>query len=328
MLPPIPIIDARPGGPPDIARACESRLRDLLGCARRTYTPALLGLADPASRRWLARAGNPYLGEIDRVAAILDAAGAYALNTSYEWGCTTGGGEDPAGSVRLLRTLDWRQPGLGRNLVLAWQNGPAGDFLNLTWPGFVGLLTAMAPGRFAAAVNQAPMASWGMGLPIDWAIGRIVSRRNRDLPPAHALRKVFETCTSFDEARQLLIEIPLCLPAFFTLAGAQPGEGCVIERTQRHARMRPMPSAAANHWVDFPERGHRRGWKSRQRLTMMTAPVAGAADWLAPPIVNRDTRLVAILNPRCAGLTVQGWERSGPATARLDLPDVRAPRAA
>ena len=35
--------------------------------------------------------------------------------------------------------------------------GPAGEFFNITWPGFVGALTAMAPWRFAAAINQAPL---------------------------------------------------------------------------------------------------------------------------------------------------------------------------
>ena len=35
--------------------------------------------------------------------------------------------------------------------------GSAGDFVNVTWPGYVGTLTASAPGRFAAAINQAPL---------------------------------------------------------------------------------------------------------------------------------------------------------------------------
>jgi hypothetical protein len=35
--------------------------------------------------------------------------------------------------------------------------GPAGEYHNITWPGYVGILTASAPGRFAAAINQAPL---------------------------------------------------------------------------------------------------------------------------------------------------------------------------
>src|SRR5437867_11470090 len=35
--------------------------------------------------------------------------------------------------------------------------GIAGDYFSVTWPGYAGVLTAMAPLRFAACLNQAPM---------------------------------------------------------------------------------------------------------------------------------------------------------------------------
>ena len=57
----------------------------------------------------------------------------------------------------LLRTLDWPFNGLGRHIAVAHMRGAGGDFFSVTWPGYVGALTAMAPGRFAACVNQAPM---------------------------------------------------------------------------------------------------------------------------------------------------------------------------
>ena len=43
-LPQIPIIDARDGGAPDIARAAPTQLDDLLRTARRLVTPPLLSL--------------------------------------------------------------------------------------------------------------------------------------------------------------------------------------------------------------------------------------------------------------------------------------------
>ena len=57
---------------------------------------------------------------------------------------------------------------------VARQRGVAGDFLSVTWPGFAGLLTAVAPGRFAASINQAPMrrrtrVRWLLWL--DYALG-------------------------------------------------------------------------------------------------------------------------------------------------------------
>ncbi len=276
-----------------------------------------LALADYAARRWLARAENPYLDEIDVIAALIGRPGAYALNTSYEWCCTCGVGDDIDGGVRLLRALDWRQPGLGRALAVVWQRGSAGDFANLTWPGFVGVVTAMAPGRIAVAPNQPPMMSLGLTPPLDWLVGRVRVWRSRALPPVHLLRQVCETSANYDEARQRLSEIPLCLPALFTLAGTQWGEGCVIERSPADAVRRDMPVAAGNHWMSAGRRGRPRGAQSCERTAQMNAALAGNGSWMQPPIINRHTRMVAEMNAARGCLTLQGWERDGPVTAPL-----------
>ena len=319
MLPPIPVIDARNGGPLRVAQAAEGGMRDLLREARRRFTPPVLTLVDGASRRWLERSGNPYCSELDAIARMLGKPGAHALNASYEWACTSGVGEDPDGGVRLLRVLDWRLGGLGRNLVVAWQRGPAGDFANLTWPGYVGVVTAVAPDRFAVAINQPPMMSWGATPPVDWVIGRARLWRSLGLPPAHLLRQVCEECVGYEEAQRRLCEAPVCLPVFFTLAGVNPGEGCVIERHPDGAAIREMPAAVANHWVALRQRGRARGRYSRQRLAHMAATLAGDGEFAqAPPVVNRDTRIVAAINPG-GRLMVQGWERGRPATERLSL---------
>jgi hypothetical protein len=123
-LPLIPVIDARAGGPLLAARAAEPQMRELLRHARRLVSAPVLVLADRVARRWLARTENPYLSEIDAIAAFATCSGAYALNTSYEWCCTCGVGGDPEGGVRLLRVLDWRQSGLGRALIVVWQRAP------------------------------------------------------------------------------------------------------------------------------------------------------------------------------------------------------------
>ncbi len=318
-LPQIPVIDARNGGAAAIAAAAEDRLHDLLRSARRLVTPPLLGLGDRASRRWLERNRNPYLDEIAAIAGLLRARGAYALNTSFEWCCTSGVAPDPRGGNRLIRVLDWHQSGLGRNLVVARQKGLAGDFVNLTWPGFVGVITAMAPGRFAVALNQPPLARSRLSLPLDWLLGRIAVWRSATLPPAHLLRQVCETCATYEDAKRALATTPLCVPALFTIAGTLPGEGCVIERTRNAAALREMPAAIANHWVAIAERGLPRTPDSPDRQRHMEAVLADGCEWLTPPIINRDTRMAAVMNPARSDLWVQGWERSGPATAALML---------
>jgi hypothetical protein len=316
----IPLIDARRGGTAEIARVADDRMRDLLQGARRIYTPPLLALADHASRDWLERCRNPYTAEIDEIAALIGSKGAHALNTSYEWFCTSGVCDDPDGGVRLLRVLDWRLKGLGKNLVVAWQSGPAGDFLNVTWPGFVGVITATAPGRFAAAINQPPITSFGLTLPLDWIVGRVKMLRSDNIPPAHLLRRVFERCDGYHAAKRVLVETPICAPAFFALAGAKAGEGCIIERTQDRAAVREMPTAIANDWIALPERGHSRSRSSRDRQRMMEEALSGGKNWQAPPILNPDTRMVAVMNPAAGSLTAQGFERSEPATAPFVMP--------
>lgn len=313
-LPAIPLID---GGPLELMRAEPERLADLIRTAERAYTRPAIALGDAVSRRWLERVDHTHLDELRAVAAALGRPGAYLLNLSYEWACTSGVAADPAGGSRLLRVLDWAMPGLGRNLVVARQKGPAGDFLNLTWPGFTGVLTALAPGRFAAAVNQPPMRAHGLTPPLDWAVNKTRMWRSRAQTPAHLLRRAFETCAGYAEAREMLVATPICLPVLYTLSGTAAGEGCVIERTETAAAVHEAPAAIANHWLDMPDKGRPRGWQSPVRLRRMRDLAGIGGDdlaWMEPPIRNPDSRLAAYLNAAAGRLRVQGWEPDGPAT--------------
>ena len=124
--------------------------------------------------------------------------GVHMLNLSFEWFCTSSVAADPAGGgVRLLRTLDWPLSSLGRTLVAAVMTGPAGNYVNITWPGFAGVVTAVARGRFAAAINQPPMLRTGFGAPADWLAARCSVWRRHALPPAHLLRVALDSCATY-----------------------------------------------------------------------------------------------------------------------------------
>lgn len=349
-LRPVPFFEPDQPAAEHLMELAPDRLAELLSFGRRQYGDLLLRLGDDATWRWLERADNPYLQEIDRVRRRLDGPGAVLLNMSYEWSCTAGVGPDPAGSgSRMLRALDWPLTGLGRTVVVARQYGPAGDFFNVTWPGYVGVLTAMAPGRFSAAINQPPLRRVSRLMPLDWVMGRVRLWRQRALPPGHLLRRVFETCTSYAEAKRMLVATPLCLPAFYCLSGAEPGEGCVIERLEEHAVVHEAPTAISNHWRGIEQDGYARGNDSPERCdrmldTIASTPARGAAGgvagaaaggaaggaegnaspfgWLVPPLLNDRTRLAVVANAGCGHLAVQGWERTGPATEvfTLDAP--------
>ncbi len=317
-LPTIPVIDLGDAPPAALVDAERAHAGALLAGARRQYGPLVLRWGDRLSRRWLVRAGNPYVEEIDEAARRIGEPGAHFLNLSHEWSCTSAVGADPSRpGNRMLRTLDWPLDGLGRHLVVARQRGPAGRYLNVTWPGFVGVATAMAPGRFAAAFNQAPMRRFGLPPVLDRLRGRLGVWRRRGLPPAHLLRRVFDACRTYDEAKA-----PLCLPAIFVLSGVTADEGCVIERLETRAIVHASPACAANHWLTPGLGAGGRGVDSRQRLAAMAErhPTAGDGfSWLAPPIVNDCTRLAVAANAAAGRLDVQGWEADGPATAVLGL---------
>ncbi|HUB85747.1 MAG TPA: hypothetical protein VL971_08640, partial [Rhizomicrobium sp.] len=187
---------------PDRALALANAAKSTFGLASRAIAAASLPLADHASRNWLERAGNPYRQEIKELAALLGIRGTWFLNVCFEWGCTSGVWDSESGPV-LRRVLDWPFPKLGENLVVAKQQAKAGVFFNMTWPGFNGVLQAMAPDRFAAAINQAPMRRRGAGYAGDWLSARVAVSKSVALPPAHLLRRVFETAPDYSVAKDL-----------------------------------------------------------------------------------------------------------------------------
>ena len=325
----IPLRDVRDGGP--LRHAIEARaqaraLRDdclaWFPAIARQMAPAL----DALTRRWLMRSRSPYLAEIGAIAGTLGFPGVWFLNGSYEWGCTTHAREEGV----LLRTLDWPFPGLGRHVEVARMSGPAGEFYSVTWPGFVGVLTAMAPGRFSAAINQAPLwrrtrHPW-LRL-FDISANAIATWSLRHIPPDQLLRQVLETCTTFAQARALLEATPIARPVIYTLAGCAPGERCVIERTEEGFSTRTENTGAANDWLEPIEPWEARVGgdllfncdylgaraNSRGRREALAAWKAAAGEgsfaWVVPPVWNPFTRIAAEMCAARGLLRVVGYEQ-------------------
>lgn len=322
-LEPIPVIDTGPSFAMETLLAEERRAQELLELATGPLPSAALRQLDKVSRRWLAKWENEHLPEIDAIAARLSRPGAYFLSVNYEWACTCRVAAAPNGrSARLVRVLDWRPPGLGRHLLAARVEGRAGRFVTLTWPGYTGVLTAMAPGRFSAALNQAPMRKAVGFYALDWAVSR---RRVWTMPhptPAHLLRSVFENAVDFADAKERLTKGPISTPAIFSLAGIKAGETAVIERTETEARVHVGANVAANHWEAPGWRGRSRGQQSAERAAMMHGIMPDLVpdfSWLAPPILNARTRVVMVADAAEGRLVAQGYEAMQPATEPLDL---------
>jgi hypothetical protein len=327
----IPVVDVRHGGP--VRHAAEGRararaLRDECIDWLPGLAVGLLPAMDGMTRLWLKRSHSPYAAEIHAIAAELDFSGIWFLNGCYQWGCTALAREQ-GDMPWLARTLDWPFPGLGRHVEVARMRGNAGEFDSVTWPGYAGVLTASARGRFAACINQAPMwrrtrQPWLR--PFDLALNALRTWRVRSIPPDHLLRDVFETCKTFAEARHRLETTPIARPAIFVLIGCRPGERCVIERTENDFVSRDDDTVAANDWL-------RSGlpWEPRvaaeatltrtsseamensrtRREHIAASSSAFGADefgWVSPPVLNSQTRLAVEMCPGTGALRVIGYE--------------------
>jgi hypothetical protein len=330
----IPVVDIRSETFGSLARLWPDRARALIKAARQTLGPfsdlalrALLPTADRLSRDWLIRTGNPYRDEIRRCAESLGVNGVYTFNLCFEWGCTSGVLIQDRGPL-LARVLDWPFPHLGENVVVAHQRGDAGAFFNVTWPGISGMFQGIAPGRFAACINQAPMQRHRLTYAGDWAKNRRQMFRSGGLPPAHLLRHVFETEGDFEIARERLARTPIALPAIFILAGVADDEGCVIERTGHGAVVRPLVHDrvfAANHF-EAASHATRAGWRPRPIDSIGRAQCArqltpdafedGFA-WFRPPIANAHSRLVFAACARTGAFDTFGVHGPKPVTEVL-----------
>lgn len=324
-LPHIPVIVPSAGEEPALAALhhAPEKLDLLLASARKTYTPLGFRLADALSRAWARRIDSPYNDAVGQVDGAMRRPGAFLLNHSYEWGCTTGVVADPdLGGPTLLRVLDWPFDGLGRALVASRCEGPSGSYVSLTWPGFAGVLTASAPGRFSAAINQPPLPT-RLGKIVGWPTARFRVSRSTAIPPTHLLRLAFDRCRSFNEAVALLRDTPICIPTIFTIAGTRPGEAITIERKEDRAHVCTEP-AAANHWASpNGPTGRPRNGSSLTRRSDMLALSRRAPDWtmgwLKAPILHHETRLAVMANAASGRLIAQGYEKTGPVTELLTL---------
>jgi hypothetical protein len=296
---------------------------DMLDTCYKFYTKPVLAAADGKSRRWLHRTNQPYRDDVDYIAAAIGRKGIYTLNLSYEWACTTTAIDDTQnGGVKLWRALDWPIPGMADKVVVAKQTGKAGDFWNITYPGFAGMLQGMAENRFSIAINQAPQPKkWGF-FPLDWLAARRGTFKSKAMPAPFLLRKVFEECATFDEAVDMLAKTPLCVPAIFTIAGTKPGEHRVIERLHNQAVVHKDNFCVSNHWLNGEWKATERAVYSKERQAHMAENAKqynGDFDWLVFPVLNEETRLAFEANAKTGALKVRAMEADKIVTKTLVL---------
>ncbi len=293
--------------------------RGIKGIASQALSYPLLPVADRAALNWFSKNKSPYTQDLEKLRAYFPVSGLIALNFSYEWACTSGA-FSLEGAPTLVRFLDWPFPKMGVLAMVAHEQEH--HYYNITWPGALGVLQAVAPGRFAAAINQAPIQSHGLGFLGDWVKNRKALFKNQEMPPDHLLRYVFENASSYKEAKEMLSRTPICLPVIYTLTGTCPGEGCVIERTCDEAFIREGNNpACANHfegkflhtqWIPRPIESHQRsrilGENGEQLISKQKF------DHIPYPVMNEKTRLGFVASAASGTFFCQGFEYASPVT--------------
>lgn len=325
-LPDIPVIE-NAANPRLLFDQKRDLAKALVGVCRKSLYGFALGFLASKTKHWLDRVRPPYSDDVDHIAASIGKV-AYPLNLSYEWGCTTATlNDDNHGGVIMYRTLDWPIKGMGDKLVVARHQGGAGTYWNIAYPGFAGVLNGVAPGRFTAAINAAPIPDSGHGLIIDAALSKRRNFQQKNIPAPFLLRKVFEECADYQQAVKTLAETPLCSPAIFTVAGTGPDEYCVIERLHDAACIHDGRKTgfviATNHWDNTNWPAHDRPTAPRERRAKMTSGLEkgykGDFDWLDGVILNKRTRLAFEANAHTGQLKLMGVEGGKQATKILTL---------
>ncbi len=139
-------------------------------------------------------------------------------------GCTAFAVDTPTGPLHA-RTLDWwtENDALRRcTMSTRFTGAVAGEFTTVGWPGFVGVFSGMAPGRFAVTLNAVLSDE-----PLQAA-----------MPVVFLLRQVLETEPDFHSALRSLEKVQLASDSLLLLTGIRAGEMAVIERTPTRAEIR------------------------------------------------------------------------------------------
>jgi acid ceramidase len=148
----------------------------------------------------------------------------YDALKSVLMGCTAFAVDTPEGPLHA-RNLDWwtENDALRRYTMLTrFTGGAAGEFSSVGWPGFTGVFSAMAPGRFAVTLNAV----------ISDEPVRAAS------PVVFLLRQVLEEAADFRTALRLLSTVPVASDSLLLLTGVRLGEMVVIERTPTRSKVR------------------------------------------------------------------------------------------
>ncbi|WAQ99175.1 ASAH1-like protein, partial [Mya arenaria] len=109
---------------------------------------------------------------------------------------------------------------------LDFQRGGKTVFKSVNYAGYVGILTAISPGKFTLTMNERFTLDGGyIGI-----IDLILTGKGTWM--GFLTRATMEKAQSFEEAKTMLTSTQMIAPAYFILAGNTSGQACVITRNR------------------------------------------------------------------------------------------------
>jgi predicted choloylglycine hydrolase len=203
--------------------------------------PALWMLADAVRLR----TANRFHDEANALAGQVGAnwRDVILANISYDLvvaglGCSTVALPTANGPV-LARNMDWWPENIlaQASYQLRYLNGAELRFVNVGWPGAIGVVTGLSARGFAFALN---------------AVSSPEPVNQTGYPVLLALRAVLEDAANFEDALKLLSDEPLAAPCLIILVGTENEQRVVIERSPAGSAQRwpngAEPLAATNHY--------------------------------------------------------------------------------
>jgi len=224
-------------------------------------------------------------------------------------GCTAGAVRLGSKRVVHVRNMDWPLKLMGKaTRIFRFVDGER-EFVSVGVPAMVGALSGMVPGGYSATIDYAP-PTFMPGF---------------DFGPLFLLRRVLETCDTYEEACYALSHTKLSANVLFMVCSAD-GSACTIERTRNAFAKVPMRGgilAVANHYRSGKFLKENRGWDpdiiehSKERAACMSEGLKGFGSRAAlenvacaldqDPVLNVETRQMMAFDPSSGEMLV--WAR-------------------
>lgn len=204
-----------------------------------------------------------------------------------------------------IRSMDWGMDILKPlTIEIDCRKNDQTVFLATTWAGYLGVFTGMRPGEWSCSLNFRVTRQGSF-----WT--NLKSAMKGAMPSGFLIRQLLETEPSFDGAMEALASTPLIAPCYFSICGAQPGQGALITRHSSGEEHRLLLSEQGyfvqtniDHWSDESSEdimmSIRRKQIAQKHLQKRPSPIT--YDWLwkllsTSPILNDITIYGTLMVP-------------------------------